>query len=429
MWLCIEVRLLHRRYHGRGGWPPTPLRLFQAITAGGLSGRWTVEDRPATEAALRWLEGLGAPARVIGPAGRNLRPYRLAVPNNQADRHIPALRKGARFDDLLRQDKELKQVQPIAVDPQPLVYAWEVGAEQNPQAEAARTVVRRLVALGTGLDHAVADVRLCAEPPGATGLMEYDIREAACAGTLDSLIARHQAELNRLSGGGLRENLPPIRLGVSRPRPPPAALLFSLRTPSEAEIEQSMPVAPEASAVLAYAIRQELARELREQLSRFSAARPTLAPPFSAEDVERFVLGRGAGPNDKERRVSVLPLPSIGHEYADGFLRRVLVVIPTVCPVAPEVARRALRNTEIVVENSDGKAQARLRLVPSEQELQRSEDAAALPQRGPRLAERFSDRAAGSRLEDPGRRGLGGASGGRRKAALPGGGLAPPGDQ
>jgi CRISPR-associated protein Csb2 len=94
MWFCIEVRFLHRRYHGRSGWPPTPLRLFQAITAAALSGRWAVEDRPTTEAALRWLEGLGAPARVMGPAGHGLRPYRLAVPNNQADRHIPALRRG-----------------------------------------------------------------------------------------------------------------------------------------------------------------------------------------------------------------------------------------------------------------------------------------------------------------------------------------------
>jgi CRISPR-associated protein Csb2 len=152
MWFCIEVRFLHRRYHGRGGWPPTPLRLFQAITAGALSGRWAVEGHPATKAALRWLEGRGAPARMMGPAGRDLRPYRLAVPNNQADRHVPALRKGARLDDLLRQDKELKQVQSLAVDRQPLVYAWEIAAEQEIQAEATRPVVRRLVALGTGLD-------------------------------------------------------------------------------------------------------------------------------------------------------------------------------------------------------------------------------------------------------------------------------------
>jgi CRISPR-associated protein Csb2 len=231
-----------------------------------------------------------------------------------------------------------------------------------------RPVVRRLVALGTGLDHAVADVRLCAETSTATGVTEYDIREAPCVGTLDSLIARHRAGLSRLAGGGLRENLPPVRHDGGRNRQPTRALLFLLRTPADAESEQALPVAPEASAVLAHAIRHELACELREQLTRFSTVWPTLAPPLSTEDVERFVLGRGAGPNDKERRVSVLPLPSIGHEHADGLLRRVLVVIPTACPVAPEIARRALADAEIVVESSDGKRLARLRLVPAEQD-------------------------------------------------------------
>jgi CRISPR-associated protein Csb2 len=374
MWFCIEVRFLHGRYHGRGDWPPTSLRLFQAITGGALSGRWAVEDRPSTEAALRWLEGLGAPARVMGPAGRALRPYRLAVPNNQADRHIPALRGGARLDDLLRQDKELKHVQPVAIDRHPLVYAWEVGAEQKTQAEAARTVVRRLVALGTGLDHAVADVRLCAETSTAAGMIEYDIREAPCAGTLDSLTSRHRAELERLAGGGLRENLPPVRSDVSsKGRSRAEALLFLLRTPADAESERSLPVVPEASAVLAYAIRRELARELREQLTRFSTAWPPRTPPFSTEDVERLVLGRGARPADKERRVSVLPLPSIGHEHADGLVRRVLIVIPTACPMAPEVARRALSNAEIVLESSEAKPNTRLGLVPVEQDDRREQ--------------------------------------------------------
>lgn len=366
MWFCIEVRLLHGRYHGRGGWPPTPLRLFQAITAGALSGRWTVEDRPATEAVLRWLEQLGAPSLIIAPDGRTLRPYRLAVPNNQADRHIPALRRGARLDDLLRQDKELKQVQPIAVSRQPVVYAWEIDTDQITEAEATRAVVRRLVALGTGLDHAVADVRLVAEPPTAAGIADYDIREAPCAGTLDSLLARHRAGLDRLAGGGLHENLPPVRHdGRYRREPVAEALLFSLRAPED-DGQQSLPVAPETSAMLAYTIRQELTGELRQQLSKFSAARPTAAPPFSVEDVERFVLGRRAGNDDKARRISVLPLPSIGHEHADGLVRRVLIVIPTACPVAPEIARRALSNAEISLGTPDARPNARLRLVATE---------------------------------------------------------------
>jgi CRISPR-associated protein Csb2 len=75
LWFRIEVRFLHGRYHGRDGWPLSPLPLFQAITAGALSGRWVVENRTATEKALRWLESLGTPDLVLAPANRDLRPY------------------------------------------------------------------------------------------------------------------------------------------------------------------------------------------------------------------------------------------------------------------------------------------------------------------------------------------------------------------
>jgi CRISPR-associated protein Csb2 len=300
----------------------------------------------------------------MGPAGRVLLPYRLAVPNNQADRHIPALRKGARLDDLLRQDKELKQVEAVAVDRGPLIYAWEMEADEKGRAEAMRPIVQRLVVLGTGLDHAIADARVSFEPPSTAGMTEYRFVEAPCTGTLESLIVRHQAGLQRLADGGIRENMPPVRHdGGDSSRLPLGMLLFALRTPADADMQQSLPVAPETTAVLAHTIRQKLACELHEQIIRFTMARPAAAPPFSNVDVERFVLGRGAGPNDRERRVSVLPLPSIGHEHADGLLRRVLIVLPAGCPIAPEVVRRALNNAEIALNKSDGSPDTRLRLV------------------------------------------------------------------
>jgi hypothetical protein len=71
--------------------------------------------------ALRWLQALGAPEVVLAPAAHGLRPYRLAVPNNQADRHIAAIKKGARLDRLLAGDKELKAVWPWIVGRTPLI--------------------------------------------------------------------------------------------------------------------------------------------------------------------------------------------------------------------------------------------------------------------------------------------------------------------
>lgn len=357
MWFCIEVRFLHGRYHGRGRWPPTPLRLFQAVTAGALAGRWAVEDRPAAEAALRWLERLGAPAKVIGPAGKLLRPYRLAVPNNQADRHVAALRKGERLDDLLRQDKELKHVVPIVLGRQPLIYAWEIADKDEAEARAVQAIVRRLTVLGTGLDHAVADARLCRQMPTAIDVVEHHIGEAACGGTLDSLTARYRAGLERLAEGGLRENLPPISFEAAHARPRSDLVVFSLRMPAE---DRVLAVAPELTAVLAYAIRKALADVLHEAISRSVAT--SLSPPLSGEDVDRLVLGRGAGPGDKERRIIVLPLPSIGHPHADGLLRRALLVLPAKCPLNREIAQRALNDAEVVVERSDATTPLRLRL-------------------------------------------------------------------
>src|SRR5581483_6685460 len=56
--LAIYVRLHDGRYHGRGDWPPSPARLFQALVAGaGLSGPLQEKEREA----LRWLEALPAP--------------------------------------------------------------------------------------------------------------------------------------------------------------------------------------------------------------------------------------------------------------------------------------------------------------------------------------------------------------------------------
>ena len=60
----VSVRFLGDRYHGLADngetpeWPPSPFRLFQALTAGNARG----SDLPTrvTE-ALKWLEGLDPP--------------------------------------------------------------------------------------------------------------------------------------------------------------------------------------------------------------------------------------------------------------------------------------------------------------------------------------------------------------------------------
>ncbi len=363
-WFSIEVRFLNGRYHGRDAntapaWPPTPLRLFQAVVAGALSGRWAREDRPRTEAVLRWLERLGAPRILAAPQARQLSAYRLAVPHNQADLHIDALRRGEYLDGLLAGDKELKALRPWLVGRAPLIYAWFIDDDLLFQEEAIRAVVRRLVVLGTGLDHAAADGRITAVPPDTHGLLAFACGVSPCEGTLDSLMRRHDAELTRLATGSLRENRPSVRYRLGEPTVDDGEhLLFALRTPTE-EPDSSLPFDPKDTAMVAQAVRLSLADKLSAALHRNNRM------SASSEQVARLVTGRGADGSDSAGRLHVSPLPSIGHQHADGLLRRVLVSVPIGFPIAPLSVQRALSDLEIEVEVGSSQ-RAKCRLVPLE---------------------------------------------------------------
>jgi CRISPR-associated protein Csb2 len=256
--------------------------------------------------------------------------------------------KGARLEQVLRGDKELKEVRPQNVAREPLIYAWRISEDLRGETEVAQPVVRRLIALGTGLDHAVADTRVSVEAPEAEGLIKHDPGSSPCAGTLDSLVSRHKAALCRLVGGGLREDLPTVRHSTAGRHRAASQMMLTLRSSVGDGPDRPLPIAPEAAAVLAYAIRKHLAKVLIDAL-----ARRRDNADFSAAEVDRLVLGRGAGPDDKDRRVSIMPLPSIGHDYSDGLLRRVLVSVRAMCPIPAEVIRRALTDAEVQVDLSD----------------------------------------------------------------------------
>lgn len=73
-YLVISVTFLHGRYHGSRGqgerdpWPPSPLRLFQALVAGARSGCRASLWTDAKIEAFRWLERLDPPGIVAPPA-------------------------------------------------------------------------------------------------------------------------------------------------------------------------------------------------------------------------------------------------------------------------------------------------------------------------------------------------------------------------
>src|SRR3989304_426401 len=81
--LRISVRFLDDRYHGRvdcgrsAEWPPSPMRLFQAIVAGGSIGG----SLPQTlQRGLEWLERQSPPT-IIAPIALETGGYSTYIPN------------------------------------------------------------------------------------------------------------------------------------------------------------------------------------------------------------------------------------------------------------------------------------------------------------------------------------------------------------
>ena len=79
----IAVTFLDQRFHGRGDggepeWPPSPLRLIQAIVAANADDVGASGD---LDGALMWLESQDPPL-VVAPRSEKAAPYCLSVPNN-----------------------------------------------------------------------------------------------------------------------------------------------------------------------------------------------------------------------------------------------------------------------------------------------------------------------------------------------------------
>lgn len=366
--LHISITFLQPTCHARLGkedaapneWPPSPLRLFQAMVAGaaarwagagdddvsarGGGGRGALSATPPL-AALKWLESLCAssPPTILAPRAVTGQAVPRFVPNNSADL---VAAKWARGDALATfEDRTKKVFRPThLLDGLTLHYLWPLTDDQ--QREAARhertiaAAARCIVALGWGIDAAVGDARLMDgnglthlvgerwEPgrPGAPGL------RLPIPGTLDALIARHAKFLDRLKDGTFHP-VPPLRAFTTAayrrasdlPERPFAA--FILR-PLDLDGRYAS-FRLERAACVAAMLRHAACEAARHDLDDRPGAWRT------DEWSLRFVAGHGPDGSPKRRdkhdahpRFSYLPLPSIGHQHADGRIRRVMIAEP-----------------------------------------------------------------------------------------------------
>ncbi len=349
--LVIYVRLHDGRYHGRGDWPPSPARLFQALVAGaGLSGPLEESDKEA----LRWLQALPAP---IIAAPRALQPRRdvlFYMPNNDSDSIGGDPAKMAKIRTAT------KIFRPYLFETgTPFVYAWPLGSDPADQQSAEKIcgVAERLYQLGRGMDMAWAwgetlddgqlEGLLAAYPgqiyrPSKNG--SGWVLPKACPGSLESLERRYRAYAERFSclKDGRRVKVvfrqpPKARFHLAPYDSQPSRQMYELRDPVEEGVFVPWPL--------------ERSYGLVVRLRDAAVARLKGAMPARAADIDRVLVGRRPdGGNDcpPEGRVRIIPLPSIGHVHADREIRRVLVETPAGCLLHPNDVQWAFSGLDLI---------------------------------------------------------------------------------
>ncbi|MFW6106589.1 MAG: type I-U CRISPR-associated protein Csb2 [bacterium] len=332
-YLCISVTFLNRCFHGRcdGGrpeWPPSPLRLMQAIIAGNAD---SVGGDGELHAALVWLEHQ-TPPTILAPKHAKGSAYRLSVPNNAMDLVGNAWARGKYYgagDANPATHRTMKTVRPIHMREGDTVhYLWALDDRVSAPIDILARAAKRIIALGWGIDlvigraSRVRSAELCAlgkerwQPAPSTAPVTL---RAPKAGTLQALVDQHDSFLNRVGEDGFVP-VPPLTqfdmVGYRRPSDPlirPCAV-FELR-----HDDDSFCVYSQRKLIHIAGMLRHLAKEVM-----------LASPPADVDDgwVRRYVAGHRDKKAGQHKQFSYIPLPSIGHRHADHLVRRVMIIAP-----------------------------------------------------------------------------------------------------
>ena len=356
--LCVTIRFLDPRFHGRGDrgpeWPPSPFRLFQALLA--AASRNDLLD----EEAFHWLERL-SPPEILTPPVCSVRSWVAFVPNNDSDEILD--RQNRLFE---------KEVSPVRIlKEEPLHYLWRIEPEDQTIAERIALKARCLSALGWGVDLVVADGGVLSESEykslmdGYSGDHWSHVEGASKAlrsprpGSLEDLTDAYNSFLSRFQGSDYQRARKPrafdeiayAKKGESVLRR--GVVAFKLLKPDDDS---------ESWAVFDQRKAMEIAAWIRGYLCDRSKS-----DGFPG-DSEVYVAGHVSQEERNGKtplRFSYLPLPSLGHERADGGVRRFLLAGPYGGDEEPiRWARKELSNA--VVKDKDGVPMARLQLVKAD---------------------------------------------------------------
>ncbi len=304
--LILSIRFHDGRYHGSGGWPPSPARLFQALIAASARGV-KINDKDST--ALRWLECLNAPV-IAAPVVRRGQRVTTFVLNNDLD----VIRDLSRFDHEKGKHRVSKEVCPWFFDEEmPILYVWNFasGIANTNQAQTVCSIAEHLYQLGRSIDMSWCRGTILSEKEIEPYLLQHGgiiYRPAinsvgtgirlSCpkTGSFNSLRTRFESNRVRfrVQDGETHFAQPPKPDFVETTyNSPSTQVLFDLRAPNASFLSW-----PSTRT-------NELVMSLRDQAQEKSKPFKTLS---ALADNARLV-----------------PLPSIGHKQADQAIRRVLV--------------------------------------------------------------------------------------------------------
>ena len=331
-YLCISVTFLDPLFHGKGDrdpeWPPSPMRLFEALLAGSKAGkrsmRWLAKDD--LRQSFLWLERQ-TPPDIIAPCARPAPAHTLFVPNNDSDEL---------FD---RQDRLTSKIprphRMIGTDSEgmrqnTLHYVWSIPEQDWPTASDYATALssecRHLMALGWGIDQVVGNgtvltsedvARLPGErwQPWPTDVSRMDRLRVPTEGSLQNLDTVYEAFCNQLDSGAYVR--PPRVSQFDQVRYVKTTNL-PRRQYAAFEFQEGIWCKPEASNVVAAMLRSLTCNEQN---------RNDFRDQFE-DDTEVYLAGHVNGGEHTPPRFSYLPLPTIGHQHADGMIRRLLIAEP-----------------------------------------------------------------------------------------------------
>jgi len=306
----IRVAWPSGTYHGRE-WPPSPLRLYQAMLAGYRTAR---PPNPQLDAALLHLEGLEPPL-IHAPLAAEQSPVAASVPNNDGDVILDQWAKGETEKAHVKKERlrTIRVRRPWRFDG-PVTYTWRGNAQTNEHMGAITQLADSLTALGQGIDLAWASVTksapdphaLCYQPDAGAALR----LTVPYPGVFDALELRYHALRSRMQGDAVSGVAEPDHreIGYRSELDPPARawVLLNLHDPNtertwSTERSRLMDVA----AMTRHAIQDAATRA-----------------GLDAETVAALMGHRD------EQRILIHPLPNVGHHYADGRIRRVLLSAP-----------------------------------------------------------------------------------------------------